>query len=222
MKSLAFICAGEQFELFAEAAIFWKSASTLIISDPHFGKASTFRHAGVAVPENLTAHDLQRLDTLLTTSCAERLLILGDFLHARTGRSAATMEALDAWCGRHKTLKTQLITGNHDRLAGRPPECWNIEPLGNELLEGPFAFCHEPNPVKSRYVLAGHLHPSISFHQDFGSNLRLPCFLFGEEIAVLPAFGSFTGTHPVKPTKRDRVFAIKEGELMELPRSLFR
>jgi DNA ligase-associated metallophosphoesterase len=222
LKSIDIVCAGERLHLFAEAAALWFERKTLIISDPHFGKASAFRHAGLAVPENVTAHDLGRLNQLLDETKAERLLILGDFLHARSGRSATTMEALEDWCTSHKSLETVLIAGNHDRLAGNPPECWNIQLAGNELKEGAFAFCHEPQTVKGHYVLSGHIHPSVSFHRDFGSGLRLPCFVFGERFAIFPAFGSFTGTHPLKPEKGARVFAIREGELMAIPAALLR
>ena len=221
MKALEFICAGEELRLYADAAAFWIKRRTLIISDPHFGKASTFRHIGVAVPENVTAHDLGRLDALLDLTKAERLLILGDFLHARTGRSPATMEALESWCGRHQSLATQLITGNHDRLAGSPPECWNMEALGQELRDGPCLFCHEPQTVEGAYALCGHLHPSINLNREFGSNLRLPCFHFGVSTGVFPAFGSFTGTHPIKPKAGERVFALRDGDLMEVPPRLF-
>jgi len=34
--------------------------------------------------------------------------------------------------------------------------------------------------------------------------------------SLLPAFGSFTGTHPVQPIKGDRVFAIGSDEVAEI------
>jgi metallophosphoesterase superfamily enzyme len=43
---------------------------------------------------------------------------------------------------------------------------------------------------------------------------RLPCFLIGEHVALLPAFGSFTGTFTVKPNPRDRVYLVAEGEVL--------
>lgn len=222
MKTIDITCAGEKLTLFADCSIFWAARKTVIISDPHFGKASAFRHAGVAVPENVTVHDLKRLDLLLKETGAERLLILGDFLHARSGRSQVTMDALDSWCADHQSLQTLLVTGNHDRMAGAPPDCWRIEGVGEKWTDGPFTFCHEPQTVKGSYVLSGHIHPSISFHRDFGSGMRLPCFVFGETFAILPAFGSFTGTHTLKPEKNARVFAIRDAELMAIPSALLR
>lgn len=220
MNSLEILCAGERLQLLADRAIWWHSTKTLIISDPHFGKASAFRHAGVAVPENVTAHDLDRLERILTEVSAERLLILGDFLHARNSRSPATMDALEAWCGSRCSLRIVLITGNHDRAAGNPPACWNIQLVGDEFREGPFVFCHEPQEITGSYVLSGHIHPAVSLHHGFGFNLRLPCFVFGENTAILPAFGSFTGTHVMRPPKSARVYAMRDSELMQIPAAL--
>ena len=41
--------AGEKLVLLPERAIWWAREKTLFIADPHFGKASTFRSAGLAV-----------------------------------------------------------------------------------------------------------------------------------------------------------------------------
>jgi metallophosphoesterase superfamily enzyme len=41
--------------------------------------------------------------------------------------------------------------------------------------------------------------------------LRLPCFWLGDDVGVLPAFGAFTGMHPIRTDAGDRVFAIADG-----------
>jgi hypothetical protein len=38
--------------------------------------------------------------------------------------------------------------------------------------------------------------------------MRAACFWFGQQVAVLPSFGSFTGAHRVRPSEGDRVFAV--------------
>jgi hypothetical protein len=42
----------------------------------------------------------------------------------------------------------------------------------------------------------------------------LPCFHFGPEIGVLPAFGGFTGSRRVRPRRGDRVFVVAGGEVL--------
>jgi len=39
-------------------------------------------------------------------------------------------------------------------------------------------------------------------------SLQFPCFYFGEQYAVLPAFGRFTGTVSIDPLPESNVFAI--------------
>jgi metallophosphoesterase superfamily enzyme len=48
-------------------------------------------------------------------------------------------------------------------------------------------------------------------------HLRLPCFWFGDDVGVLPAFGAFTGMHPIRPGDEERVFAIAGDSVAAVP-----
>ena len=78
--------AGEQLVLLPERAAYWRRVQTLLVADPHFGKAAAFRAAGVPVPRGTTTGSLARLDAALARTGATRIVFLGDFLHARVGR----------------------------------------------------------------------------------------------------------------------------------------
>jgi DNA ligase-associated metallophosphoesterase len=212
--------AGQDFDLSAARATFWRQARTLIIADPHFGKAAAFRHHGVPVPAGTTQTDVDRLSLLLDVTGATRLIVLGDFLHARDGRAERTMAILEHWRQRHSAIEMILVRGNHDQHAGDPPSNWNIACMAEPFVEGDYAFCHDPDvgAVKSKHVVAGHIHPCAHLHDLDGSRIRAACFLFSKKCAILPAFGTFTGTHPIKPRRGDRVFAIgPDGAVMEIP-----
>lgn len=62
--------------------LYWPAADTLILADPHFGKAGVFRRQSLAVPAGTTRDDLARLTDAIEQTGCRRLLILGDFLHA--------------------------------------------------------------------------------------------------------------------------------------------
>ena len=47
-------CRGQQLDLLAERAIHWIEQRTLLIADPHFGKASVFRASGIPIPSGTT------------------------------------------------------------------------------------------------------------------------------------------------------------------------
>jgi DNA ligase-associated metallophosphoesterase len=208
--------AGEKLALLPERAIWWARGETLFIADPHFGKAATFRFAGLAVPEQTHDEDLNRLAELVNRFSVKRLVVLGDFLHARPGRSEATMTALGDWRRRHLDLQILLVLGNHDRHAGKPPDEWNIECVKEPHSFPPFCLSHEPKQVAKAFVLSGHWHPSFCVNEGIGSGVRLPCFYFSKTLAVLPAYGDFTGTHSISRKPRDRVFLVGPEAVLEV------
>lgn len=206
--------AGESVTLFPDRAAFVERDRTLLVADPHFGKAATFRAAGVFVPEQTTDATLARLDTLLRETDATRLVFLGDFLHAKEGRHPRTVEALNAWRQRHAAVRMVLVRGNHDARAGDPPKELEIACVTAPMLEPPFAYTHHPKPVARHYVLAGHIHPGATLTGKGRQRLTLPCFWFGRDVGVLPAFGEFTGLAEISAQPGDRVFVIADGEVL--------
>lgn len=206
--------AGEMLVLLPERAAWWERSRTVLVTDMHLGKSATFRGAGVPVPETTRA-DLMRLDYIIGRTRAERLVILGDLIHARSGRVAASMDAFCEWRGTRRELCVELIRGNHDQRAGDPPPEWCIGCNTGPVMDGAFVYRHDPGEDERGYMLCGHLHPAVRMHGNGGS-LRAPCFWFGERCGVLPAFGSFTGASVVRPRRGDRVFAVGEGSVIEV------
>jgi DNA ligase-associated metallophosphoesterase len=201
--------AGETVRLLAERAIYWERESALIVADLHWGKAATFRAAGIPLPPGATADDLARLDRALTRTGARRLFLLGDLFHAREGRHAgATLDAVGRWRASHPTLDVLLVRGNHDRRAGDPPPALGMTVVDAPHDMAPFALHHEPRPSAAGYALAGHLHPGFVMSGPARQRERLACFVIGARGAILPAFGSFTGTLAISPRPDDRVFVI--------------
>ena len=199
---------GEALWLLAERAVFWPRRATLIVSDLHIGKAAAFRAAGVPVPEQTTVGTLARLSRAIERTRAERVLCLGDLLHARSGRTEAALAAVAAWRARHAALPFVLVRGNHDTHAGDPPGEWEIECVDEPSEEDPFSFRHKPAATEGRYTLAGHIHPAITLNGAGRQQITLPCFHFGLRLGILPAFGEFTGTAPVRREAGDRVYAV--------------
>jgi uncharacterized protein len=47
-------------------------------------------------------------------------------------------------------------------------------------------------------------------------SLRFPCFYFGHEHCILPAFSRFTGAVSVNPKEADAVYAIVNQSIMRV------
>ncbi len=214
--------AGEEWVALVERGLWWPRRRTLCIADVHLGKAAAFRSEGVPVPEGSTGVDLQRLSGLVSALGAHRLVLLGDLLHAAAGRVDEVMGSVEAWRENCRELDVLLVRGNHDAKAGDPPESWGIR-----VQDGPWAdrgdgdivFAHEPQILEKvepgKRMLCGHIHPAAVLRGSL-RDMKAPCFWFGKRIAVLPAFGSFTGTRVVSPVEGDRVLVVGPDEVVEV------
>lgn len=227
--------AGFDLRLHPSGAVYLPSHSTWLIADAHFGKATSFRRWGVPVPSGTTQTMLAQLTALTQSQATQQFIFLGDFLHSAQAQNPSVQSALSAWRAQRPELQLTLVRGNHDQHAGDPPPELNMTVVDEPLLlmsePSPatglsrLALCHHPQAVDGAYVLAGHWHPCVSVSGKAGDRLRLPCFWFGDEAAsqpasavgVLPAFGAFTGMHPIDRMPGDRVFAIAGEVIRELP-----
>ena len=199
--------AGETLTLLPERAVWWEAKKTLFVADVHLGKAAALRNQGAWMPEGANDDDLPALTDLIRTKNPETVVVLGDLWHAKSGRTPDEIARFKDWCDEHKGLTTILVEGNHDRRSGPlPGGCGVIElPEGERMA--PFILRHHPEPSPEGYVLAGHLHPGATLTGG-GQRLRLPCFWFGAEVGVLPAFGSLTGCAAVRPKRSDTVAVV--------------
>jgi len=207
-------CKGEELLLCKERAIYWKAKKLLIISDLHIGKSAFFRKSGIQVPQGPGQTDLDTLSLLLKSYPTDILLITGDMFHNYMNKD---VEDFSRWRAAYPGVRIQLIKGNHDALKPADYLRLNIEVLDKELLMAPFRFIHDqPKVLDNYYNLSGHLHPGITIHGKARQQLRFPCFYFGKDYAILPAFSVFTGLHLIKPQEGDRTYAITPGGVVEV------
>jgi DNA ligase-associated metallophosphoesterase len=207
---------GHTLTLLPQKAAFLDDFRTLLVADAHIGKAVSFRSFGVPVPRGTTTETLNGLSALVESTGAVRIVFLGDFLHSRRSHAPSTLGAVARWRERHPELALTLVRGNHDERAGDPPAHLGFQVVDEPLAVGGLALCHHPVAHAGFYSLAGHLHPCVTLGGRAFDTLRLPCFHFGLHVGVLPAFGSFTGMHPIRAGVGDRVFAVADDQVAEV------
>lgn len=211
---------GESLVLLPARAVWWPAQRTIFIADTHFGKEATFRAAAIPVPDQ-TTELLQRISSIISATSAVRLMILGDLIHARRGRCSATFQLIAEWRQANRsTLEVLLVRGNHDLAAGDPPQDWHIRCVSDPESLGPFALTHIPPASAAAFenpVLAGHLHPVVRLSGPARDSLRLPCFLLRPHVLVLPAFSDFVDGKVTQVEQEDRVFAVAEQQVLEVP-----
>jgi DNA ligase-associated metallophosphoesterase len=205
---------GEDFLLLPQRVAFRIADRTLLAADLHWGKSEIFQRHGIAVSSQVLNEDLARLSSAILETDAQRLLILGDLIHAPMGLTPEVIQTVRQWREVHLDLKIELIRGNHDRLT-KWPESWRIEVHTEPIVDEPFLFAHDPPLNKSHYAWLGHMHPVVVL-SGAGDRLRLPCFVIDKDEATLPAFGSFTGGHTVKGSRSRKIYAIADDTVIEI------
>jgi len=198
----------QQLWLSPDRCIFWEEERSLIVSDLHFGKTGHFRKAGVAVPQSVYREDLQRLMSQIQYFQPRQLLVVGDLFHSRENKELTLFKK---WREDFPGLAIRLIKGNHDILHDDWYQSAGIELSPERLQIGDFLFVHDIEDAEEAmeaYIFSGHVHPGIQVHGMGRQSLRFPCFYFGTNYAILPAFSLFTGTVSIYPEPGEQVFAI--------------
>ncbi|HRP12055.1 MAG TPA: ligase-associated DNA damage response endonuclease PdeM [Terricaulis sp.] len=171
-----------------EGALWIESAKTLIVSDLHLEKGSSFALRGQMLPPYDTHATLAKLEALMARLGPDIVVSLGDSFH--DGGGVARMG------GAERALLQKMIgacdwiwvEGNHD---GRAPE--TLGGMVRETLHiGPLVLRHEPTEGAAPGEIAGHLHPCARV-LGRGRSVRRRCFATDGARLVMPAFGAFTG-----------------------------
>ncbi|UCG14794.1 MAG: ligase-associated DNA damage response endonuclease PdeM [Deltaproteobacteria bacterium] len=202
--------------LLPERAVFRENRCTLVVTDVHFRKAASFIKFAIPNPRGMTKDDLSSRTRIIERTGAHWLVILGDLFHAKAGRTVQNEDEVISRRKAHSVLEILHIRCNHDWGAGDPPEDWRIICVDEPFSDNPFVLQHHPTHSDEGYTSAGHLHPSVTLRGTGGQRQRLPCFIFGSKLALLPAFGSRTGTATVRPKRGDRVYVLAEDEVVEV------
>jgi DNA ligase-associated metallophosphoesterase len=215
-------CAGLDFNfleqdlvLLPQKAIYWKQQKALIAADVHMGKVGHFRKAGIAVPRNMEQSDLATLSDLIFEHRPEKLIFLGDLFHSDMN---ADWEWFRMWRQQYPKLGIILIRGNHDIIHDQHYLDLNIV-LHDQLLMGPFLMRHHPLgeaglQQAAGYVFCGHIHPGVLLTGRGRQSITLPCFAFGDQQAILPSFGRFTGRVAIRQQQTDRIFGVLQDKVI--------
>ena len=112
----------------------------------------------------------------------------------------------------------ELVRGNHDILSQLQYIRHRITLHEAGLKIGNLLLTHEPIEVMPGecYNLTAHIHPGVRLFGKGKQALTLPCFYFGRDQGILPAFGSFTGLAIITPRKDDRIFVVTEKKVQQV------
>jgi uncharacterized protein len=215
MGSLTITLCQEELELLPQKAIWWPARKCMLVADMHLGKINHFRKAGIPVPSGAANKNWETLVELVMAKKPDRLICIGDLFHSHYNYD---WESLSTFAANFHQLSIELVTGNHDILSDHHYQRSRILLHRDRCQVEPFTLLHIPpdEAGKDEYILSGHLHPGIQLIGKGRQSITLPCFYFGAQQGLLPAFGAFTGLARITPNTQDQVYIIAENKVMAL------
>ncbi len=223
LKSNRLELAGQSLFLHPYGAVFWEELATLFVADLHLGKSTTFRRNGIPIPAGATTETIVRMVRCIDTFAPERLVVLGDLVHAKCSWDDELLAGLSSAVNRIPKNQFILLEGNHDRGSRSRWDQLSIQRYEAPYEMPPWTLLHDEaneRPGRSKgesNFLAGHLHPAVKL-VGMGESLRLRCFTLYDHCLTLPAFGVFTGSKIIEPRAGERIYAIVENEVIPLER----
>lgn len=186
---------GEWLLPLCQGALWWEAQRTLVVSDLHFEKGSSYAMRGQLLPPYDTSTTLTCIEALCETLRPETVLSLGDSFHDRTAERRLSPQDTTRIRALTAAYRWVWIEGNHDP---EPPAHLGGEAT-HTLRIGPLVFRHEPTGETGE--VAGHLHPCARV-AGRGKSVRTRCFVTDGERLIMPALGAYTGGLNV----RDKAF----------------
>ena len=211
MKQIKKIIKEQQFIFDHRKAIYWEDNSSLILSDVHVGKLNHFQKNGIPIPSDGSMENLINIKNLIHEYDPNHVYILGDLFHSSYNKE------WDDWIiyFSKSNVKFTLILGNHDQYDSKKLWDSNIT-LVNKLIIDPFLFTHYPEKEFDQFNICGHVHPAVKLRGLGRQYMKLNCFYITDNQLILPAFGTFTGSHMLKPNKTDHIICMTSDGLFEL------
>lgn len=194
-------------------AVYHPETSTLIIADLHLGKAAHFRKHGIGIPESVAIQDLKNLKLLLAYFPAKRLIIAGDFFHAKAN---SELKLFLDWQTEIREVEMILVKGNHDRLDKTVYERLNFNILKKWQLTQGIEIVHQAEQDSFNTQISGHIHPGIIMQGKGRQRMRIPAFIYNQNQIILPAFSLFTGLYTQFDTKEFNFIGIAKDGLIEI------
>lgn len=201
----------QPFVLHCSGALYWVEKRMLLISDVHLGKISHFRKHGSALPGNAIFKNFLKLDNAVEYFNPEWICFLGDLFHSTLNNE---WQLFEQWVELTE-IPIILVAGNHDIIAEQKYEELGVTIVSEWALDG-FLLTHHPQERVGHFVISGHIHPAIVLEGKGRQFLKLPCFFRTPQQLILPAFGEFTGTYVMEPTKEDVVYVVTKEDVVEV------
>lgn len=202
--------------LLAQKALYIPAHKLLVISDWHLGKLGHFRKEGFFIPQMPLEEEFSRLGNLLASLEVSKVVFLGDLFHSDWNHE---WDAFTDYLKTFPQIAFVLTRGNHDILPAERFETVPLHVVSQFILTEGIVLSHEPLACLDSHLLniVGHVHPGCEIAVRGRQTFRLPCFCLERQVLTLPAFGRWTGFYMLRKNANNRLFAVVNDAVIEVP-----
>lgn len=191
------------------------SERALVVADFHAGIEQAMRADGVSL-DSRASERRERLLSLLDQTRVERVVFLGDLMHAIGGPGGAERGEIEVLVEEieERDVAVTLVKGNHDGAIEEWVECDVTDGKGARFGDVGFAHGHTwpaREVLEAETVCVGHEHPTVRLEDSVGGTRVERVWLRGKldsapfenrfdadvettaELVVFPAFNDLTG-----------------------------
>jgi len=162
--------------------------NAVVIADLHLGYEGVLRMEGVAMPRYQEKVIMEQLASIIEKYEPGKVIVNGDFKH-NFGRNLRqewheVSNVLKFLCRKRDVV---LIRGNHDNFLKTIASKFDVTMADKYDMNG-VTIEHGHKYVEGKRMIIAHEHPSIKLRDKVGATISLPCYLYSDEIIVMPAF----------------------------------
>ncbi len=190
--------------LVAPGGVYIEAEKTLVVADTHAGYAQELRARGAAVPVGDDRALIERIQSMLTLTGAECLIVAGDIVHGKSATRPTKSDSdaegrspLRGFFEAFSKIKLRMVVGNHDRAVQKVIAQYGIE-HGVSLSVGTHLVTHGDDVeatlslrrdaiANGGRVLVGHIHPALVLDNGEGARKTCPAFVSARGLLCLPA-----------------------------------
>ncbi|MCB0706126.1 MAG: hypothetical protein KDC34_12480 [Saprospiraceae bacterium] len=205
-QAIAYRLRGATLLLHPHHAIFWKERKTLIIAN--------LRQREAGENAESVARYMEMLTGLFLEFDPEHVLFLGDLFYSH---DLAAWEDLGMLLARFDWLKIDLVVDQSDLPNRAIYDDFEISLHEAPYQLAPFLFSGYPMSIipDPFYNLACTPSPSVVLKTAY-QGIPVPCFIFGADAGILPAFGEKIEDSYLTPKAGDKVFAIQGAQIVAI------
>lgn len=193
----------------ARRAAWLVQSRTLVISDLHLGYSWAQRRRGLLLPLEGDRGLIADIVVLIDAYNPKTLVLLGDIVHASVPLESLKESLTQLLQTIESRCRIQLVLGNHDSglpdlLQSMGHSACTVDSIvfdgwclthGHRFPEKFPPTIQSANQSKPKFLI-GHEHPAFVLSDSVQTQVRVPCFLAGPELVIIPAFSPWAAGVP--------------------------